>query len=87
MINSKNGIQGVKLLIKEFELIYNDNIIKQYSGEQKPVIAMRRYLDEQFNEMKQKEIIDLFDARALKFVNLATFKMFQKQMRLLKPQR
>ena len=68
-------------------VLYNDNIIKQYSGEQKPVIAMRRYLDEQFNEMKQKAVIDLFDARALKFVNLATFKMFQKQMRLLKPQR
>lgn len=65
--------------------VYNGNIIKQYSGEQKPVIAMRRYLDEMYNDTLCKSVIEMFDARAYKFVNLATFKMFQKQMRLLKP--
>lgn len=46
---------------------------------------MRRYLDEMYNDTLCKSVIEMFDARAYKFVNLATFKMFQKQMRLLKP--
>lgn len=65
--------------------VYNGSIIKQYSGEQKPAIAMRRYLDECYNQSAVKSVIEQFDARAYKYVNLATFKMFQKQMRLLKP--
>ena len=64
--------------------VYNDNIIKPWNGEKKNVIAMIRYLDEVFNPDGQKNVIQQFDARGFKFVNLATFKRFQKQMKLLK---
>lgn len=32
-------------------------------------------------------VVEMFDARAFKFTTLATFKRFQKQMRLIKPQK
>lgn len=64
--------------------LWNDNIIKEYNKEKKNVIAMRRYLDEQFNPQLQKNVIEMFDTRAFKFVNLSCFKRFQKQMKLLK---
>lgn len=66
--------------------IWNNNIIKDYNGEKKPIIPMRRYLD----EIYKQELVDLvrekFDVRAYKFVNLSCFKRFQKQMKLLKKQ-
>ena len=46
---------------------------------------MRRYLDEQYNSELVNSIFDRFDVRAFKFTTLATFKKFQKQMKLLKP--
>ena len=46
---------------------------------------MRRYLDEVFDRNAAEDVIARFDARAYKFTTLACFKMFQKQMRLLKP--
>lgn len=64
--------------------VWNFSIIKDYNKEQKPVIAMRRYLDETYNDKQVDNVREQFDARAFKFVNLATFKRFQKQMRLLK---
>lgn len=64
--------------------VWNNSIIKDYNGEQKSVIAMRRYLDEEYFPQLAKTVIDKFDARAYKYVNLSTFKRFQKQLRLLK---
>ena len=66
--------------------LWNNNIISDYNGEQKHVIAMRRYLDERFDEELLKVVIDTFDSRAYKFTNLSTFKKFQKNMKLIKPQ-
>lgn len=47
---------------------------------------MRRYLD----AIYQQELVDIvrekFDMRSYRFVNLACFKKFQKQMKLLKKQ-
>ena len=65
--------------------VWNDNIISDYNGEQKTIIPMRRYLDEVYNRENANSIVEQFDARAYKFTTLATFKKFQKQMRLLKP--
>ena len=65
--------------------VWNDNIISDYNGEQKTIIPMRRYLDEVYNRENANNIVEQFDARAYKFTTLATFKKFQKQMRLLKP--
>lgn len=66
--------------------LWNDNIITDYNNEQVPTkIAMRRYLDEMYNMDIANIVIEMSDARAFKFTTLATFKKFQKQMRLLKP--
>lgn len=64
--------------------LWNNNIIKDYNNEEKSIVAMRRYLDEQYFESSVKSIREMFDARAFRFVNLSTFKRFQKQMKLLK---
>lgn len=65
--------------------VWNDNIIAPYNKEEKPVAAMRRYLDETYNQELVDQIIAAFDARAYKFTTLAAFKRFQKEMKLLKP--
>lgn len=67
--------------------VWNGNIIKPYNKEEKPKWAMRKYLDEQFMPTLQKTVCDMFDARAYKFTNLSTFKKFQKELKLLKPQK
>lgn len=66
--------------------VWNNNIISDYNGEKKTVIAMRRYLDERFDQELQTNIIEQFDARAFKFTSLSCFKKFQKNMKLLKKQ-
>lgn len=66
--------------------VWNNNIISDYNGENKPVTAMRRYLDERFEQELAKNVIDLFDSRAFMFTNLSCFKKFQKNMKLLKRQ-
>ena len=71
----------------EWFTVWDGNVIRKYNGEQKPVIAMRPYLDEVYNAQSQKNIITLFDTRSLLFTNLITFKEFQKQIELLKPRK
>ena len=71
----------------EWFTVWDGNVIRKYNGEQKPVIAMRPYLDEVYNAQSQKNIITLFDTRSLLFTNLITFKEFQKQVELLKPRK
>ena len=51
--------------------LWNDNIISPYNNEQKPTISMRRYLDEIYQQDLVDTILNMFDARKLKFVNLA----------------
>jgi hypothetical protein len=64
--------------------VWNDRIVSDYNNEQKPAIAMRRYLDELYSMEAANQVIEVFDARAFKFTSLACFKRFQKQMKLLK---
>lgn len=65
--------------------IWDSKVICKYNKEKKPVIAMRPYLDEMFIPDQQKNIIAMFDTRCFQFRNLITFKLFQKQLTLLKP--
>ena len=67
--------------------LWNDNIISPYNNEQKPTISMRRYLDEIYQQDLVDTVLNMFDARKLKFVNLACMRQFQKELRLLKPQK
>lgn len=57
--------------------LWNDNIITDYNNEQVSTkIAMRRYLDEMYNQEVANIVIEMSDARAFKFTTLATFKKF-----------
>lgn len=64
--------------------VWNDYIVSDYNKENVRTISMRRYLDDTYNLDKANAIIEIFDARAFRFTNLACFKRFQKQLRLLK---
>ena len=65
--------------------VWNDNIIKRYNNEHvNKVIAMNRYLDEVYDRDAMKSVIDRFDYRAFLFTEIATFKTFQKNLRLMK---
>lgn len=70
---------------KSWFTIRNSNVVCPFKKENKPVIAMRPYLDEVFNQENRNNIIELFDTRSLKFRNLITFKRFQNELQLLKP--
>ena len=65
--------------------LWNDNIISDYNRENKPTIAMRRYLDDLYDRDLANSVVERFDVRAFKFTTLATFKKFQKQLKLIKP--
>lgn len=70
---------------KDWFSLYEGGIIKGYSGEScKNTIAMRQYMDDVFDLRRVEMIVDLFNARGFLFTNVATFKRFQKQLRLLK---
>lgn len=70
---------------KSWFTVRNSNVVCPFKKENKPVIAMRPYLDELFNQDNRNNIIELFDTRSLKFRNLITFKRFQNELQLLKP--
>lgn len=65
--------------------VWDGNVVKKYNGEKKPVIAMRPYLDEVYNQDVMKNMITLFNTRSMLFTNLITFKEYQKQISLLIP--
>lgn len=64
--------------------VYNDNIIKPWNKEEKTAVAMKRYLDNIYNQEMVNVVLQRFDVMAYKFVSMACFKEFQKQMKLLK---
>lgn len=67
--------------------VWNNYIVSDYNKEEVRTVAMRRYLDDTYNQDLANTMVEMFDVRAFKFTTLATFKKFQKQMRLLKPQK
>lgn len=67
--------------------VWNNNVIKKYNNERVTVIPMRPYLDELYNVKSVNDIITQFDTRSYLFHNLITFKLFQKNLELLKPRK
>ena len=67
--------------------VWNNNIIKKYNGEKKQVISMRPYINEFYNPQLANDMISMFDSRVFHYRDLITFKLFQKEMQLLKPRK
>lgn len=67
--------------------VWNDNIIAKYKGEKKIAVPMRPYISEVFKPELQTNIIMQFNLRTFKFHDLITFKQFQTQLEILKPQK
>lgn len=83
----KKPIQVIKFS-KEKEnwfTLWDDGIINEYKGENKPVIAMKPYIDEIFQAKTRDMVILNFDTRAYQYHSLILFKRFQKNINLLKP--
>lgn len=73
---------------KDWFTVWDDNIVTRYTGQTAISFkAMRPYIDELFRVDIQKSVIDVFDARGYKFKDLITFKLFQKNLELLKPRK
>lgn len=90
LICSKRERQKPTAIIKftkqksDWFTIWNGDIISQWNKEDcKLEIPMTRYLDAFYNDDAKKQVQEMFDARVFKFTTLATFKRFQKQLRLL----
>ena len=67
--------------------VWNNNVVKKYNNERVTIIPMRPYLDELYNTQSVNNIITQFDTRSYLFHNLITFKLFQKNLELLKPRK
>lgn len=67
--------------------VWDGKVIKKYNGECKNVISMRPYLDEIFVVKVRDEIIQRFDYRGFQYRDLITFKLFQKEIELIKPRK
>lgn len=79
-------VQYGKTKDKKFT-IWDSNIIARYNNENCPVISMRPYLDTVFNSQNRDNIIIAFDNRGFYYRDLITFKLFQKELELLKPRK
>jgi hypothetical protein len=66
--------------------VWDGNVIHKYNKEKMPAIAMKRYIDEQFDMERRDKIIDLADIRALKFTSLIVQTRFYYQLSLIKKQ-
>ena len=67
--------------------VWNNYIVSKFNDEQKPSLPMRRYLDDVFIQERCDSVVEMFDMRLFKFTSVACFKQFQKQLKLLKPQK
>ena len=67
--------------------IWDGKCVSQYNGEKATVIAMRPYIDELFSSELRDTMFKMFDTRTFAFRNLITFKMFQKNLEILRPRR
>ena len=71
---------------KDWFTVWNKNIVSRYNGENKKAIPMRRYLDELYNIDLITTVFAQNDARAYKFKDLMTQKVFNYQLSLIKKQ-
>ena len=69
----------------EWFTVWDKGVVAKWNKENKPAIAMRPYIDEIYDVQLMTKIMQTFDYRSFQFKDLITFKLFQKQMNLLKP--
>lgn len=67
--------------------LWDGHTIKRFNGEQVRPVAMRPYIDELFQTQLRDSIIQQFDTRSFLYKDLITFKLFQKNLELLKPRK
>ena len=68
--------------------VWNNCIIAPYNGEKiNNIVNMRPYLDGFYSQDIMNTYITLFDSRSFQYKNLVTFKLFQKNIELLKPRK
>lgn len=99
IIKSDDSLVSSKRLIKPSYIIkftnreenwftlWDGHTIKRYNNEKCGVIAMRPYIDELFQTTLRDTIIAQFDTRSFLYKDLITFKLFQKNLYLLKPRK
>lgn len=65
--------------------VWDNNIVCDYKGETcNRIIAMRMYLDENYNELYKKMIIDMFNTRSLQYSSIKTSIKFQAELESVK---
>ena len=67
--------------------LWDGHTITRYNGEKVRTVAMRPYIDEFFQTQLRDSIITQFDTRCFLYKDLITFKLFQKNLELLKPRK
>ena len=67
--------------------LWDNHTIARYNGEHVRVLAMRPYIDELFQTQLRDSVIQQFDTRCFLYKDLITFKLFQKNLELLKPRK
>lgn len=79
---------GVIKFTKDLKFTIRDSyIISEYKNENKPITAMRPYIDETFIPKNRDEVISNFDTRTYLYRNMITFKRFQKAIMDVKPRK
>ena len=64
--------------------VWDKKIVCPYYGEKVDSVAMRRYIDDYFNEMNRNTIIELNDVRAYYFKDILTQNLFYKNLEIIK---
>lgn len=67
--------------------VWDGITVKKYCKENKPVIAMRPYIDEVFITEARDRIYSMFDNKMFLYRDLITQKTFKKNLELLKPKK
>lgn len=93
IIPSKTRLKKPMMVIKfqkdpsKWYTLHEGGIIAPYNKEQCRVVAMRRYIDEAYNQQLMQMVVDSFNNRVYKYRNLMCFITFQNQLELLKPEK
>ena len=66
-------------------LVWENNIVTRYKGQPiKATIAMKPYLDDFYLPERRQTVLDMFDAKALKFDTLITLSYFQGELQKIR---
>lgn len=64
--------------------IWDGNVVCPYNGENRPTVAMRRYIDEFFDSEQRDQIIEMNDVRSFMFKDILTQSLFYKNLEMIK---